>query len=126
MDPIRQRYSRLAYLREQLDLLDLLGQQVVTVLTVQLARLEPLVLLGLLVQLDLLARLGLLEVQGRLALLDRMETSVVQHSVMTGIPTLPTPTHRQVMSKQTTQRLISLLHYTLTIQTRMEQTFNPS
>lgn len=126
MDPIRQRYSLSRYLREQLDLLDLLGQQVVTGQTVQLARLEPLVLLGLREQLGQLDRLALLEVQGRLAQLDRMETSVVQHSVMTGIPTLPIPTHRQVMSKQTTQRPISLPHYTLTTQTRMEQTFNPS
>lgn len=123
MDPIRQRYSRLAYLRGQLDLLD---QQVVTVLTVLLARLEPLVLLGLREQRGRLVHLAQLEAQGRLVLLDRMETSVVQHSVMTGTPTLPTPTHRQVMSKQTTQQLISLLHYTLTIQTRMERTFNPS
>lgn len=123
MDPIRQRYSRLAYLREQLDLL---GHQVVTVLTVQLARLGPLGLLDLLAQLGRLAQLGLLGLLARLVLLDRMETLVVQHSVMTGIPTLPTPTHRQVMSRQITQRPILLLHYTLTTQTRMERTFNPS
>ena len=104
-------------------LLALLAQQVVMVQTEQqdrLARLEALE------RKDRLAHLALLEAQDRQGLLGRMETSVVQHSVMTGIPTLPTPTHRQVMSRQTTQRPISLLHYTLTIQTQMERTFNPS
>jgi hypothetical protein len=100
-----------------------LAQQVVMVQTEQqglLAQLEALE------RKDRLAHLAQLEAQDRLGLLGRMETSVVLLSSMTGIPTLLTPTHRQVMSKQTTQRPISLLRYTLTIQTRMERTFNPS
>ena len=104
-------------------LLVLLAQQVVMVQTEQQGRLAQLEALE---RKDRLVHLAQLEAQGRLGLLDRMGTLAVLLSSMTGIPTLLTPTHPQVMSKQTTQLLHPPLHYTLTIQTQMERTFNPA